>query len=284
MELANEQQAKTRIRELVKQVKEELQLKDAPPYEGTTHPVTEFLKVKVKEGKHPSGDDGYYVPGSKPTILINPVRGVQERLNFTFYHEVTHHLIKQDDELYGFIHEYGFQGFDKTLEHYCNIGAAEFLIPLKEIQQLVKQKGFSIRLVHELDNTCSASKPAIVIQLAQAADHKCIIVVCEYGFLQNQNQLQTRMDSEERMPQLFVQYASSSPSCKYKCSRFVPIPKHHLIYGAYLDQGYIKKKDKTVFKSGNNWPVDCEAFFYKGKVFAVFNFSMPVPANQMSLF
>jgi Zn-dependent peptidase ImmA (M78 family) len=284
MKLTSEQQAKTRIRELIKQIKEDnLQLKDAPPYEGTTHIVTEFLKIQVKEGKHPFGDgDGYYISNPNPTILIDPEVKVQERLNFTFYHEVTHHLIKQDNELYSFIHEYGFHGFDQTLEHYCNIGAAEFLVPLEKIQEHIKQKGFGIQLIYEFDNICSASKPALAIQLAQAANHKCIVVVCEYGFLQNQNQSQTGMDCEEKKLQLFVQYASSSPSCKYSCSRFVPIPRNHLIYAAYLNQQYVVGRDKTIFKSGNNWTVDCEAFFYRGKVFAVFNLSMPVPTNQMS--
>jgi hypothetical protein len=86
---------------------------------------------------------------------------------------------------------------------------------------------------------------------------------------------------QEDQPQLFVRYASSSPSCKYSISQFIAIPKTHLIYSAYLDQQYIRGRDKTIFRSGKNWIVDCEAFFYKRKVFATFNISAPISRNQM---
>jgi hypothetical protein len=149
---------------------------------------------------------------------------------------------------------------------------------------IVNLQGFSIELIRDLDEKYPASKPAIAIQLAQCASHQCIVVVCNYGVIPQRNQTQAQfIDIQEDVrPQLFVQYSSSSPSCIYKTGRFVPIPNGHLIANSYEQKALLKGRGNVPVRSGKKWPNDCETFFYKGKVYAVFNLTDPPSPNQMS--
>ena len=286
MELRNEREAKERIRQIVRDVLQRAKLDSASPYTGTNHIIATNLQVEVKEEKHPLGDgDGFYMPGSNPTILLNPEISSQERRNFTFYHEIGHHLIRQDDALYSFIHEHSADNFNRPLEHYCNLFAAEFLMPIKILRTYLTRLDFSVTLIRELDELFPASKPAITIQLAQLAKHKCIIVICEHGKLPTRQARQLLRDSQLLNSKcLYIRYASSSPTCSYSCGRFVPIQRGHIIHTAFNEKTILKGRDMTIFRSGNNWLVPCEAFYYKGYAFAEFRFSEPQSSTQMSLF
>lgn len=281
MHIVTERDARHRLLWLVAQVKSEMQLAKPPQYCGIHDPVAKHLRIKVEEQVGLWGD-GTYVPENPPRIVIDPTKGDQERLNFTFFHEVSHHLIREDDELYGFLDDHSPQDLHPALERYCNMGAAEFLVPESDVLQLIREQGFHIELISELDTIFSASKPAIAIQLAQCAQHQCIIVVCEYGKIprRNQAQIPIRGAIKSTQQQLFVQYVSSSPSCKYKTGRFVPVPREHLITTAYQTQSLVKGRGNIPVRSGKIWPSDCEAFFYKGKVYGVFNLTPPPQSNQ----
>lgn len=283
--IENERQAMQLLRESIWEIKTKLGFDHAPPFNYDSNIVSDELKIIVKVGQHPLADgEGFYTEGPPPTILIDPQQSSEERRNFTFYHEVTHHMIRQNDALYEFITEHAYHNFEQTLEHYCNVGAAEFLIPLETIKNEIKTEGFSVKLIQKLGNQHSASKPAIAIQLAQAANHKCIILVCKFGNIPTKNPCQKTMNYSQSQDCLYIQYASSSPTCKYSCARYVVVPKIHLIYGVYKDGQYCYGQDVTLFKSGNNFRVYCEAFKLHNSVFAELRFSDPVSANQLSLF
>ena len=84
--------------------------------------------------------------------------------------------------LYAFLNGYADEAaFELTLEHYCNTGAAEFLILGQTVSKVIREQGFGIRLVEHFDTTCYASKPAIAIQLAQSTPHNCRALVCQWG-------------------------------------------------------------------------------------------------------
>ena len=286
MDLRNQREAKKRVREIVRDVLRQAGLTAAPPYDGPDHPVAAALQVDIREEAHPlSRGDGYYIPVPNPTILIDPSVSSQDRRNFTFYHEIGHHLLRQDDLLYSFINEYAGNNIDRSVEHYCNLMAAEFLMPFGTMRSYLEKYDFSVAIIPDLDVLFPASKPALAIQLAQAAKHNCIIIVCEYGELPDakNDQLSTEL-LRSRKPCLHIRYSSSSFICRYSCSRFIPIMKGHLIYTAYEEHQHLKGRDYTIFRSGNNWPVFCEAFFYHGRVFAEFRFSEPRSATQLPLF
>lgn len=283
MPILTERDAKQRVLTLVSQVKDDLRLKSPPQYSGINDPIAKHLKIEVKEQEGLFGD-GMYLPGPPPKIAIDPTRGDRERLNFTFFHEISHHLIRMDGELYGFLDDHSPQDLRPTLERYCHMGAAEFLVPEVEVRKVISKQGFSIVLIRDLDERFPASKPAIAIQLAQCASHECIVVVCEYGVISQQNEAQAELigTAEGILPQLFVQYSSSSPSCKYKTGRFVPIPQGHLIASSYEQKCFLRGRENVPVRSGKAWRNDCEAFFYKGKVYAVFNLTVPPSPDQMT--
>jgi len=288
MPIRTEQEARQRVRALVQHTKAELGLQEAPRYLGVKDPIPDYLGIVVKQEPLPLGDEGQYIPDDPPIIVIDPRVNDPDRLNFTFFHEVSHHLICQDDEMYSFIHEHASANdkhFGIALEHYCNVGAAEFLIPADEVHKVIAEQGFSVKLVEHLESIYPASKPAIAIQLAQCATHQCFVVVCEWGQMPQQQIPQASFLSPvDGGSQLYVLYASSSPSTKYRIGRFVSVPSDHVIALAYQSQNAVKDVAPILFRSGNRgWKCECEAFYYKGKVYAVFNATPPTSPRQLRL-
>jgi Zn-dependent peptidase ImmA (M78 family) len=290
MQIHTEQEARQRVRELVQRTKTVIGLQEAPRYLlGIKNPIADYLGIIVKEEILPLGDEGQYIPNDPPIIVIDPWSSDSDRLNFTFFHEVSHHLIYQDNELYSFLHEYASvndKHFDTALERYCNVGAADFLIPADEVREVIEERGFSIKMIQYLEPIYPASKPAIAIQLAQCATHQCFVVVCEWGQMPQQQIPQASFTSSvSNEPRLYVLYASSSPSTKYPIGRFVPVPSDHVIALAYQSQNVVKDTAPILFRNGNRrWKCECEAFYYKGKVYATFNASPPTSPKQLRLF
>lgn len=87
------------------------------------------LGLDVKEGFLPDGMDG----GQKGvTIIINSRIKNEERKRFTRFHELMHYLIEEDGDLIAELRYLTFNQkgeYDRQLEKFCNIGAAEFLMP-----------------------------------------------------------------------------------------------------------------------------------------------------------
>jgi Zn-dependent peptidase ImmA (M78 family) len=222
---------------------------------------------------------------------LDPTAGDVEHLNFSYYHEISHHLIRNDNILYGFLNDLAGRNedFDALVERFANIGAAEFLIPLDEIYHFLSVNGFSIKLLPELDLQYPASKLAIAIQMAQCSSHRCFVVVCKYGpFLKKDSEQEGLISKQSKSKsRLYIQYSSSSPSQdKYSIAKNTLVPDNHILNSVFQKQGYLKGMDDIPFKSGTKWKVDCEALFYKGKVYGVFNISQPaIPFTlQPSLF
>lgn len=285
MSIITEGDAQQRMRELVRKVKADMDMDYLPQYQGIDDPVANHLGIKVKEQLVFYGNGGMYLPDERsPKIAIDRAAGNQERLNFTFYHEISHHLIREDGELYGFLHDLSPQDLQPILEQYCNIGAAEFLVPEDDVRQVISRQGFAIELIRELDEVFPASKPAIAIQLAQCAIHSCVVVVCEFGIIPQRKQKQNLIEGfvKPTLPQLFVRYSSGSPTYPYNTGRFIPVSKEHIIMTAYQQQSLLKGRGNIPVHSGKAWPNDCEALFYKGNVYAVFNIEAPPSSNQMA--
>ena len=282
MSIVTEWDAQERLRELVQECKTRLGVDRMPLYEGVNHPLAQLLNIEIREERGvPHG--GWYVPGDLPYIAIDPYAAYPERLNFTFYHEITHHLLRTDGELYGFLDDHSSTEFDRVREDYCNLGAAEFLIPYGDVRATFRDKGFLMALLQDFDICYPASRLAIAIQMAQCALHQCIIIVCEPSLLADQDRTRPLIDADV-LPQqiLLVSYASRSPSCRYTCARGTPIPKHHLISNAYAEKTSLRGRADIPFRSGKQWPVDCEALYYKGKVYAAFNITSPPSKLQQA--
>ena len=52
---------------------------------------------------------------------------------------------------------------------------------------------------------------------------------------------------------------------------------------AFTEQCMLKGKDTFLFKSGTVWPVECEALYYRGRVFGLFNEKAPPQVSEYQL-
>ena len=291
MPIRNFREAEQRLVELIQAIKDNVSIKPPFKYKGEDDPISLLLRFTIKE-QQLSGEYGLYLPDStnndKPVIVIDPTSSDEERLNFTYFHEVSHHLIRSDNELYEFLDNLATQNQDLRVlkEQFANIGAAEFLLPGKEIKDFIDENGYSIKLLREFDEKYSASKPAIAIQLARQAIHKCFVVVCEYGSIQIQDEEQISLPSEStgetESKHYHIRYSASSPSNKYSIGKYVVIRKNHLLRKIFEERlEFAKGADNIPFRSGKEWAVPCEGIFYKGKVYAVFNIDSPPPPSKL---
>jgi Zn-dependent peptidase ImmA (M78 family) len=287
VQVVTEAQARHRVLALVHQLRQTLGLSASVAYTGPTDAVAAHLGVVVKEEQLPHAE-GCYIPSDPPVIVIDPRVSDADRKSFTFFHELMHHLVRKDDLLYSFIAEYApdDRSFGAFLESVCNAGAAEFLIPSSEVRKAIDSDGFSMRLVETLESSHSASKPAIAIQLAQCASHRCFVVVCGLGIPPQGSQSQAAyLATPRREPQLFVQYASSSPSARYRIARYAIVPDDHVIALSHRAREPLRDVGPILFRGGNRrWKVECEAFYFKGKVYAAFNVTAPTDPSQPRLF
>jgi len=295
MQIKNFQEAERRLIDLIETIKLDSNIKHLYKYHGINDPIGKQLGIEIKE-QALHNQYGFYMSESpktgKPTITIDPNGSDEERLNFTYFHEVAHHIIRSDDELYSFIDEKATQNADLNAlkEKLANIGAAEFVIPSKDVKEAINENGFSINLLLELDKKYPASKPAITIQLARQASHKCFVIVCEFGQVAHKETDQIELIEKEKISNskcLYVRYATSSPSNKYSIGLFTTISKKHLLSDVFENKLPLKKgKDVIPFRNGKEWKELYEGMYYKGKVYAVFNLEKPPsPANlQPELF
>ena len=291
MSLKNFQEAEQRLIEKIRSVKQHPTIKPPYKYVGANDPLSILLGFAIKEQKL-DYEYGLYIANpttsDKPQIIIDPNGSDKERLNFTYFHEVSHHLIRSDGELYEFLDELATQGGDfKTLKDlFANIGAAEYLLPRGDVKELIDTKSFSIKLLLDLDQKYPASKPAIAIQLARQAIHKCFVVICEYGILPQKDEGQIGLPTEPKQAvetnHLYIRYSSSSPTNKYTIGRYTIIPKNHILRKIYEEKlEYSKGVDNIPFRSGKEWQVPCEGLYYKGKVYGVFNIEPPPPPDAL---
>ena len=122
---------KRRVIEVVRNVVNEYASATIPTFDE----ICSGLGLNVVEDILPGRKEGMYVEKEK-TIFIDSRMQNEERKRFTQFHEVTHSLLKQDEDLISELDEYinsQAGGYGQQLEEYlCNVGAAEFLMPSKE--------------------------------------------------------------------------------------------------------------------------------------------------------
>lgn len=248
--------------------------------------AAQYFGLRVRLGDLPNGQDGAYLEVSK-TIVINQAMSSRERHNFTCYHELVHYLIRQEDDLYSYLHDvYPDSGqFEGVIELLCNIGAAELIIPREKVRSLIEEEGFALTHLPRLCTDLDASAPAGLIQLIQCAPHPCYGVACEYGLPTAQHhEGQSSFIPRQPNAALYILFAVWSPSARYKIARSTIIRDSHLLNQAYQQEGYLTGEEAIPFRSGTEWRVRCEAMYFRGKVYGIFNEKQPPSADQPRLF
>ncbi len=279
---------KRRIIELVRDVVNKHASTTIPTFDE----ICSSLGLNVVEDALPGGKEGMYVEKEK-TIFIDSRIQNEERKRFTQFHEVTHFLLKQDEDLISELDEYinsQADGYSQQLEEYlCNVGAAEFLMPSKEFAMLYEKKGLNVQLILFAANYFKSSKVAATIQLAQVAPNKCIAVVCENGLTPNNPgpSLASFFTTENRYhnkSKLHVIYSASSPAAFDRwLTKYTVIPDDHLIKQAFLQSGTLEGESYIPFPDWQE-TCTCEAVRHKNRVYALFHLSPLPDPNQMTLF
>lgn len=240
--------------------------------------IARSLNLEVRELQNIS-IDGYILD---KTIILNSDVKCEERKNFTLFHEITHYLIKTDDEINNFLMDYHAgqeEGYKEYIERLCNMGAGEFLAPMNEIRGIIDKKEFSINLIRDLDVLFPASKTALIFQLARAASHKCTLLEIARGYLQKKNDIE--FESVRSLPRsemdYYILYSATSTNNRYRPGRFTKIPKNHILRNAFIEESFIKSEDFIPYKNGNtSHRCNCEALFFQGKVYGLFNLEQPI--------
>ncbi|MCB2160671.1 ImmA/IrrE family metallo-endopeptidase [bacterium] len=256
------------------------------PEKPSRSDIEQIFDVAIIETQLSEDQDGAYDPGSKK-IIINSYVTSNERKQFTLFHELTHHLLRQDDDLYAYLHETyrDNNGFIRALEFLCNIGAAEFILPREKVREVIKNNQFSLNLIPDLCKFPLVSGPAALFQLIQNASHECYAIVCEVGLPPSKEKsFQDAFINRTNKSSLFIQYAIWSPIARYSVARFTIIPKNHILHNGLNSIDLIKGKDRIPFRSGKGWPVTCEVLYFRGSVYGLFNVGEPINHQQMRLF
>lgn len=246
------------------------------------------LELDVKVGFFRSGTDGMQ---SEKTIILNSRIENKERNLFTAFHEVMHYLLKKDGYLISELHDLIFHNkdeFDRQIEIYCNIGAAEFLMPREKFRKLYEEKGLNVELILYAANYFKSSTIAATIQLAQIAPNQCITAVCELTS-NNTTPSQTNLFNQKYRAdkrRLHVVYSAFSPTAKYPLAKNTAIPYDHLIHDAFGQDNPVEGKSYVPFRSGKKMPCHCEALADGNRVYVIFHLSTPPPVDhkQMTLF
>lgn len=239
--------------------------------------------LRVESGRLGPDREGAAFDG---LIVLDPGVGVPARILFTFYHEIVHHLIREDDELYSVLHDQYEDANDLTrvVERLANTGAAEFLVPREAVFDGATRSGFSLSLLRDLQQSSPASRTALCVQLGLCAPHRCVAIVARHTSLSSSPTQSSFIRTSSSG--FAVEVAVSSRSMKYTVAKGAPIPPDHLLRGVLAaDEGYIVKgKDCIPFRNREiTWPVDCEAVRIGGQVFALFHADPPPgpTANQL---
>ena len=262
-------------------------------YSSTKSPnfgeICSGLRLDVMEGVLPDGIDGMH-SGNK--IIINSQIQNEERKRFTQFHEVAHYLIEENGDLISELRKYTCSqedGYKRSLEVLCNIGAAEFLMPREEFRKLYKAKGFNVELILYAAHHFRSSSIATTIQLAQVAPNECIAVVCENGLIPNgsapsQASFFTTGNQYHNKSRLHVIYSASSPAASDRwLAKNTVIPDDHLINQGFLKAEMLEAESYIPFPT---WQESCfcEVLPYKNRVYALFHLSPLPDPNQMALF
>jgi IrrE N-terminal-like domain len=233
------------------------------------------LGLRLERASLAGGRDGML---TGQTIVVEESLQWQPRIEFTIFHEVTHHLLNEDGELYEYFTERlrrDQRAFDVEIERCCHLGAAEFLMPRAHIRQLIEQSDFSLNLIETIAQTHHSSLVAAAIQLGKQAPIRCYIVIACRGTV------------SERYPPytgLHVEYAVWPQSVRYPLARRAPIAADHLLSAAWDHAGTISGPTYVPFPSGKRMPCDGQAQRLGSRVVGILYLDSPSSQDQLSLF
>lgn len=210
-------------------------------------------------------------------VVISMALQHAPRVQYTIFHEIMHYLLERDGELYEYLTDVladDPRTFDTVIERWCQLGAAEFLLPRQTVRSVITDMGFSVQVVEKVAELTGASVVASSIQVATCAPVDCYVVVCRYG----------PSPQWPHQPTLFVEQATRRLGSQFPIARGTTIPNDHLFRAAW-DSG-VPQSGKTVipFRSGKSYPCShAEACRLGNQVIGVLYKGSPPRIGQLSL-
>jgi hypothetical protein len=99
-------------------------------------------------------------------------------------------------------------------------------------------------------------------------------VICEFRQASQKSAFNTLKfteteDNNVRELEMFVAYTACN-EYGMPMQRHKSLPHGHLFYSIAMNRGAVEDKAEPLFKSGNQWPMRCQAAYIDGRVYAVF--------------
>lgn|GEM_PF-1891553 len=243
--------------------------------------IAELFRVTVLFVERPEGEDGAYLDDLRQIVISTKVKN-EERINFTFLHELMHSLIQDDPDLLSACHDVPGGFSDELIERLCNKGAAEMLVP----SEALRQYGCSVALIPTLCEQFSASSLAVAFQMINCATHSCYMFIAEKRLKVFDSAQLTFYETQSNGGwHLWVTYSASSSATSYKMGRNYAVSPGHIMYKALAELGKpINGRDDIPRRNTKPWIADCECLAYNGWVFTLFHVSHPISSAQLKLF
>ncbi|WKV52622.1 ImmA/IrrE family metallo-endopeptidase [Dickeya fangzhongdai] len=144
------------------------------------------LGFKVSRQDLPDGEAGStFVRRGQKHILVNQKDGIN-RQRFTILHEIAHHVLQLPSKHEGSLPSDELECFKSRPEEeiFCDIFAAECLVPWQLIHPLAIQDNFTHANLSMLSAYFQASRSCVASRLAQASNDHLAFVVAEDGVIQ----------------------------------------------------------------------------------------------------
>ncbi|RDU38678.1 hypothetical protein DRW41_03715 [Neobacillus piezotolerans] len=201
-------------------------------------------------------------------IVINDNIDYAQRKRFTFFHEICHSLLRKDDDFLSVLNDLyeDDEQFREAEERLCDVGASEFIAPKGMVGQLIRDKGFSINLLFELERLFGTSKQMAMWRLAECAAHPCILAICkpEYHLFPV---------IKIGVNEIKVINSWNSDSTRYKLRKTTPIPIGHPIWDTYSSNNEVFTFPNSFIQyyTGKQMGAAVEVIWINGWAYTVFN-------------
>lgn len=144
--------------------------------------VAQDLGIKVKEDNFKGFDGALIKSGRKILILLNEGMA-RNRKAFTVAHELGHWYIVEHKNKDYTCSAIGRYNSNEPTEQEADRFSAEFLMPRKVFQEIMKDKTFSLASITDIADYFNVSMQAAAIKYTQLAKASCAVILTESGII-----------------------------------------------------------------------------------------------------
>jgi len=205
-------------------------------------------------------------------ITINSDITCDARREFTIFHEILHILLDMDGTIPSELMEYvdgDSDDYHCRIEEFCNVGAAEWIMPSHEFKQLMDAQGWKLQALRQIKDGFRSSTMAAAFQFAHCNPDPCHVVICESRYSDQQASPQLDIAAPQSSShRLTVAYTARNET-NYIMRRNMVVAHDHLVNRAWRAKESMHDKAYGFFINAR-WPMECEVVPIDGRAYAVF--------------